>query len=535
MGEIITLENSFALGFQTDPPIDKMPRGAARKFVNFLPPGSGAEARKRGGWAYASVATSLAQRSIAWAPFDDDSHLVMLGYTSGANPRPLDVWGIHAPFDATSGVYVSTIMTPTGGSLPQEQRHPPFWHQAGQALIILGTSRVDMFQSPVKYFHTGGIYTTALVGGTPPLASVGASWGDYLILANGKVGLLRYSNRMWFSDVGNYEGLWDTGTSYLDLPEEIIAVVPKGNLIFVFGRSGVHMITGDTPPPGGNMSVRKFAFAQGCSDPGSVVTYKDYVIWANANGVWKSDGSQPVDLAAQGGISSVWSYLGGAMRTYRKIVAGTYRSFLFITLMDSADNANFSEVATFIYDLEKQVWVEWTNIGTHGYAKAPSSGSSPEELFTASVWGHVGKLSGCWLPDSTNKSDAGGLTDVRTQLITGAERLGDQSFKRIRRVFVSYSFDGPSVTADVEVNASLSTFSASASPGAMGYSSIPLGALTPSAAPGEPTRAALFLNRKAKSVQLEVLSEGNAADFRLYALEAETDLYDKGRAGDVRT
>lgn len=533
MGRVVTLADNFSLGLMTDPPVDKMPRGASRRFTNFLPPGSGAEAKKRGGNAYASVNHGMQQRMIAWAPFDDDPHAVLLGLTGGPNPRPLDVWGIHAPYDTTSGVYVSTIMTPTGGPLGQEPVHPPFWHQGGKALIILGNAQVSQFQTPVKYFVSGGVYQTANLGGTPPLASVGASWGDYLILANGKVGATRFSNRMWFSGVGAFE-TWNTGTSYLDFPEEIIAVVPKGNLIFVFGRSGVHMITGDTPPPGGNMNVRKFAFGQGCSYSASAVTYKDYVIWANSNGIWKSDGSQPVDLTAQGGISSYWVYLMKSLRTYSKILSGTYRNFLFVTVMDSADSVNYFEVVTLVYNLETQVWVEWNNFGTLAYAKAPAAGAFAEELFMAASANRAIKVSGCWFPDTTNAIDANG-GHVEIDLITGAERLGVEGFKRIRKVLCSYSFYTPLGVSAVSVHASLSPFSDVADPTSLGMNSIDLGSLTPSVQAGEQTRAARFLNRKTKTAQIQLTQAGYSADFRLYGIEVETDLLDELRAGDART
>ncbi len=545
MGQVIPVVNSFEGGMKTDPPIDDMPHGSFRRFKDFLPPEVGvSDARKRGGWAYGSKDLNAVHAigrvsAVAWAPFNFDAHLVAIGPETGAGAQGHGVFQIKTPFDTTAGTYISEIFIPGAGSGP-EIAHQPVWHQSGKALIIVSSAQnLATSFTPVKYYDTGGlVYGTANLGGTPPLATVVASYGDYLILANGYVGGVRFNNRMWFSDVGAFE-TWNTGTSYLDLPEEILAVVPKGNIIFVFGPSGTHIITGDTPPPGGNFSVRKFAFAQGTIDARSVTTYKDYVIWANKSGVWRSDGSQPVDLTRLGGIASWWHWITSTADAPNYFSCETYQNYLIVSVSFTF-SGTLSYWATMVYDMERNTWTEWQNITAIGLAKAPSTSVLPEEVFFAhGAAGRVGKLSTCWSPGAGgfpfgDSTDADGST-VTPSLITGAYRLGSYGYKRIRRAFISYSFNTPTA-AGVNVVSYTDLASSPGSPASTGFGSQPVQALTPSTGSGSlSVRAPVYVNRRAKTIQFNIAMTGSATDFRLYGVEVEATPHDKVRDGDART
>lgn len=67
--------------------------------------------------------------------------------------------------------------------------------------------------------------------------------------------------------------------------------MPVRNALLGWGYNDLHILSGDTPPPGGNLSRKSLYAGLGTFDGRSVAPWRDYAIWANAAGIWKSDGS----------------------------------------------------------------------------------------------------------------------------------------------------------------------------------------------------------------------------------------------------
>ena len=439
MAEVIPLGTNFDLGFQSDTSRDELNPRAAFRMFDYLPQME-APVRGRGGWRYGSpdlstLGTCVSVRSMGWLPFPGDGHLLVVG-DSGK------VFQLKT-FTGSGGA----LVTDTGDAtiVPTQ---PVFWHKGGTVDygIILG-GLTQTAKNPKKYTATGGVYSVAALGGTPPQARMGFSWGSYLVLGNyydpSDSGKLK-NNRWAFCYPGQPENWTLTGAnqSTMDFPEEIVAGLPLQNAILAFGYTDVHAITGDTPPPGSNLTRRTLFAGSGTFDGRSVVGWRSYAIWANTSGVWMSDGATLSDLATAGGISTYYrqKVSGLSFVTGAAAVAGVYRDHYVLSL----HNQSGALITTLVCDIQRKVWTEWTNINALCFARRAAgpgvSGQSmsDEELF----FGHanlprVGRISSLWTPSATYASDADG-TPVQPVLETPYYRVGGLSKKRLRFIYMGY-------------------------------------------------------------------------------------------------
>ena len=436
---IVPLGSNFDLGFQSDISRDELNARAAFRMKDWIPQLE-SPLRKRGGWSLGSPTlsslggTAASVASLGFLPFPGDGQVVAISNAGS-------IYQLKR-FDGLGGA----LITDTGDTsiVPS---WPVFWHKTGTTyygIVLAGLTQTG--KVPKKYYDTGGLsYTVAALGGTPPKARFGFSWGDYLVLGNyydPTDGLLK-NYRLAFSGVGNPD-LWalsGASASTFDFPEEMLAGVPTLNSILMFGYNDCHIFTGDTPPPGGNMA-RKILFAGlGTVDGRSCKPWRNYAVWANASGVYQSDGATLTDLTATGGISVYYRQLvqGFSFSQGWSAVADIYRDHYWLSI----HNASGTLVTTFCCDLTRKVWSEHTNINAANFAhRAAGPGTAlfggDEELFFAhSSLPYVGKISSLWTPASAFAYDGDG-TAVLPVLETPFYRVSSLAEKRIRRLYVGY-------------------------------------------------------------------------------------------------
>lgn len=441
MADIIPVAHNFDQGFQSDVSRDQLGPSAAFRMRDWIPELE-SPLRKRGGWAYGSPdfsslgGTAASIASIGYLPFPGDG---LLAAVSNAG----SVYSLKR-FDGSGG----GLLTDTGDTsiVPT---WPVFWHKTAQkyyGIILAGFSQAGKVPKAIR--DTGGLaYQSQPLGGTPPLARMGFSWGDYLVLGNtydpASPGTL-YNYRWVFSGVGNPDS-WvafaSVNASILDFPEEMVAGVPVRNAILGWGYNDCHIVTGDTPPPGGNLT-RKILFAgQGTFDGRSVQAWRDFAVWANAGGIFMSDGATLTDLTNQSGISVYYRQIvsGFAFSQGWSATAGIYRDRYVLTIK----NGSGVVVTTIACDLVRRTCTEWTNFPGGIFAHKPASpgtalfGGDEELFFAHSSLPRVGKISTLWTPSATYASDGDG-TAVLPTLETGFFKLGSDALKRFRRLFVGY-------------------------------------------------------------------------------------------------
>lgn len=514
MGAITTLGTNFDLGFQSDISRDELSPRAAFRMYDYIPQLE-SPLRKRGGWGYATPDLSgLGGHpvSIGWAPFPSDGLLLTVTASGQVTlNRTLDGSG-SAFATADSG---DTSILPTC---------PLFWHTTPtkRSMIILPGFNEPYAKVPKRFHDDAGTasYAVAPIPGTPPMARMGFSWGNYLVLGNyydptdgGKL----HNNRWAFSapdDITSWS-LVDPNASRLDFPEEIVAGIPVLNSIIALGYENAWIVTGDIPPPGGNLA-RKILFAGvGTFDMRSVVGWRNYAIWANNSGVWMSDGATLTNLAEAGGISLYYRQLveNKSFVTGLTASAGIYRDHYVLSLKGALRDT------TLVCDIQRKVWSEWTNVPSVSFAHRSSGpGTGPgtrggdEELFFAHAsLPRVGALSTLWQPGLTYAADADNSA-VLPVLETPYYRLNVLSLKRIRFAYLGYDLTPAAGGAQLNCG-----FVLDPAPGEA-YT-----AMQPLPTTAKYVRKRLRIGRQALGFGLRLAQAGASADTRLYSIESEGD------------
>jgi len=440
--DVILAGRNFDAGHKSDIARDQLPVGAAYRMVDWIPQ-LGSPVRRRGGWNYStkdlntsSAVTNVA--ALAWAPFQGDPHLLLIG-NNGKVFTDRYMSGVD-------GAYVGATSFPAVS-------HKPFWHMDLPGMILLSGGTTP--SAPYKYTNPG----LAPLGGTPPNATVGAAYGDWVLLANGFIGSTRYANRIWVSAVGAPE-TWNTGQAFFDMPEEVLRVVPLRNMILVFGYRQTWMLTGTTPPPGGDWTKYDL-YALGTMDGRSVAQYRDFVIFANNSGVFMTDGSTLTDLTDQGGMSQRWQQLVDTfnLSTGWSAAAGIFSGNYVIVVHDQSGNF----VTCQICDIEKRVWFEFSNLPAVMFAErqsgaGTSSADGHEELFFAHrTKPRAGMVSYCWAPP--DQADADGAV-VLPVLETPFYKLQSPGLKQFRNVWVTHYLKTVTNSTYAKMTSTFATYSA---------------------------------------------------------------------------
>ena len=496
---------NFDRGYQSDTARDQLPPGVAYRLRDYIPQ-LGAAERKRGGWVNStvnlgSISACNYVAGLSWVPFSGDPHLLIVS----DNGKVFN----DKSFDGTGGMFIG----PTSFSAVT---HSPIWHQSGSFAVILQALGAAG-ASPWKYFDSGGhVYSLAPLGGLPPQASVGASWGDYMLLANGYVSGTLFPNRIWVSDVGLPES-WNPGSAFWDLPAEVLRLVPMQTSILAFGYTDVWSLTGDTPPPGGNWTQKTPFQGVGCMDGRSVTTWQNYAIWANNTGVYKSDGYALGDLTDRGGIKQRWQELVNNFdfKGGWSAAAGIFRDHYVIVVRDG----NGAFVTCQVCDLNREIWFEFTNVPSMMFAQRASGPgtatvSGPEELFFAHrLLPYVGKLSGCWSPSSANANDGDGVA-VLPEIELPFYKLGGAYMKQIRRARITYDIRSAGGSPYIAVS-----YVTSPEEGAV-YQS--LSGVLPTTT--KQTRRPVEIRQRALGIGLKLTQVGASADTSVSEIELDVNM-----------
>jgi hypothetical protein len=455
-----------------DAPRDMLPPGAAHNMVDWIPLESGAALAKRGGWSYVTTTPPT-------LPTNPD-RVIAVGY---GNVTGGDIV-IGIARDNGSGNNRLFVVTSGGGTSD-----------------VAATNFVD---EPLTYYRRNFIITgrdgtstpqrfngsqIVNLGGSPPTGRRSCIYKDRVVLANSGSN----SNRIWFSGAGNFDS-WNTSTSWIDAEYPVTALYPLRNAILVFHEFKLNRIIGSIPPPGSDMQL------QPLWDQGTYLTFAnslagndEYCVFANALGVYMTDGTTVVDLARQGGMKSYWSSLFGG--TARRVHGGVFRDYYVCNVTTDGNPPAF--IDAFLVHIPSRRWFRISNLTAESFWHRVSK--DKEELY----WGdfsepRINSLSSIFSASSSTKEDADG-TDVQPVLETQFVRLG-HSRGRIKSVYTRYYLrdagsDNPTITV-----------SAIYSPESSQYTTIDTLAET-----GTETLARSSCNKAAYGFALKYTQSGNSA------------------------
>lgn len=431
MSSPVKLTDNWALGMRSDRESVNMPPNSAINLKNIIPGQGNGPAQLRNAWGYAYTgaanftAASAGATSIPavfWAPFHSGAQCLLAISEDGAIMR------------VTIGGVLS-LLHATGTAAPVT--HQPWFHKD---VVYIGNSAGTGYPWTVV---TAG--TAAVMAGDVPKARTGCSWGEYLILANGGDPAASYAlkpRRIWFSDPG-LATFTTANNSYQDVPEEVIKVVPVKQGLIAFGYRSTWLIEGTTPPPNSDLTTTDL-WPQGAVDQNSIKKWNEYVMYANAEGVFKMDTASNVNLTKRCEVSRDYQSDFEAFTTSWTAAGGIFGDFYILTVCNSTGVEQF----TWVFDIAREVAFRFFGFPTKMYAESAnpaqaSTISSPRDLlFGSNAIANVGRMQPCFSAGASDLSgvDANSVV-IDWELFTALYKLDTNDTKRFRRAWISYDWD----------------------------------------------------------------------------------------------
>lgn len=491
-------EATFNRGIIKDVPPSAVPVGGVIDAIEFLFDRPGG-AHKRGGTAYQSTALGIAGSvyQVGWADFSNGAKLVAVapGGTSHA---------VHV-YDVTGS---SSVDAGSGGSSAKQR--PVFYNDH---LILIGGGGGGV---PTDCTNMSGTLTLADLAGSPPAATVAVSHGGYFILANAAGN----PNRLWFSPVPDITATWDTTNAYIDSEAPITGLASVQGVLVIFHNGSCERLIGSIPPGtvGENMSLQPLSAVAGCVDPRSICAIGGEIVFADASGIWATNGSSVSSLTSRKdglGVSSLWrQYMALYDPSAMVVTGGTFGSDYYWASILSLDNS--SKWLTSLFLVLHFPTGAWSPFGGSGISCVmfTSSETGPPETYGAfGRDGRILKLSDLFLPIPTNKQDADGdaiTPQMTTRMLGSGPNVKAYGHAHLTYNMVDAASDNPTLVVSSSVEQT----------GAAGVSLTAV-AESPLAKTTGITRKRFTVNKESQSLYLTFAQTANSLHTEIYMLECE--------------
>lgn len=456
---------------------NNLPRGRCWNMVDWIPHTLGAPATERGGWSFASAA--LAAGTFVAA-------LLEAPFTAGTQLVAIDNLGNLTKI-------VGGVNTAIGAAVAPLQN--PFMHQ--QLAVIPSP---DGTTAPKKYDGT----TIAALGGTAPAGRYGCVFVNRTWLG----GAVASPQTGYASAAGDPTTYVTGGTApaSLDVGFPIKAMAALPSVMLWFGDKRTARIRGTTPPPGTDMAIDDPIFNYGTVDARSVAVNGSFVCFANAIGVFMSNGTAfPEDLTKSCGLSTYWRALMAAYTTTWTVAGGWFGSLYIVCVMNGS-----TLIDTIAFDTtgSKRTAYRFSNLKSLAFATAGGTG---QELYAGSrATSRVMQLSTMWTPAAAFKNDGDGSAVLGTW---ESQYFDTQVMNTQRWRFVYAQYDQRDAAADAPTMTL--SYCTSPEPGAA-YT-----ALTPTlAATTTRTPARIPIGIPNAGIGLKITRTNASALARLYSLGA---------------
>jgi hypothetical protein len=416
----LPLLDDYSLGMRQDISRNQMPRGSVWNLVDYIPRLLGAPLRKRGSWAWGSPLTGGGgyTANVVYAPFNAGAQLLKVN-SDGALKK------------VTSDIAETAI-----GALGFYSWPAPFYRDK----VWFGE-----YGSVLSYYNGSAIATVAAA----PKARHLVAYKDRLVAANGQVGATDLFQRIWFSQAGD-PFTWDLTNSFIDATFPIAGLASLRNLILVFGDERTERIIGSAPPTAldvGDME-RGPAFNVGCIDARSIAVYGELVLFANGEGIWRTDGSVPQNIIEIGGLRPYWIDLMSTWQPGWTLAAGIRADHYIVSIVDQ--NGVFQDCL--MVHLPTFTWTRLSNVTARMFAVGGAAG---ELYFASRDVPRLGRLSPIFQPSSALGADANGA--VVLPLLETPYHEGPGGLLRWKDLFYNYVLDGSGVGTTPSLDVSVAT------------------------------------------------------------------------------
>jgi hypothetical protein len=355
MTKPILLQDDFSGGMKPDLPHDKLPKNAVRNMVDFIPNYNDVPLALRNGWDRVGATMSTTYgAAVAFAPFAGGAQLVGIADTGAVFQVP----------------HTSDSANTARGTAQVPIQSPVFYRN----VLYIPSDYTGV--ATVKSYSGSG--NAAAASGSPPNGVLCTVFKDHLVLARDA----STPNRIWFSSGGDAAS-WDTAADgqWLDASFPVTGLATIRNMMLVFAEQGVERVRGDIiPGVAGSDMVREPLPIPGCADPASIAVADDVCYYANASGVYMTDGITSVDLTEQCDFKQWWAHTlfsyDGAWN-----LAGGYFQGKYVVV--AHDGSTFKICA--VFDVKKRSAYQFSNIPATMFAMAPTghSASYPGGVYMA--------------------------------------------------------------------------------------------------------------------------------------------------------
>ena len=407
MAKLTKLQDTWKRGAKQDIPRTQMPEGSAWSLVDYIPD-LDAPLRKRGGWAYSSSSLSAVSASTASATYV--FHVRYAPFVAAAKLCVFDEDGrLYTVNTSTNAVTdIGAAVTPL-----QTAFH-------GDKLIIPASGGA----TGVKYYDGS---TLGALSASAPCAKYTTVYRDRTLLANTNA-QPRY---VYFSGAGDPTS-WDTTNGWLQVGAPVTGLAALPGALMVFQDVRTSRIRGFTPPPDSDMQVDDPLFEIGCTDARSIAVTAGFVVFANPEGVYSSNGTNlPTDLTALVGLKRLWqTTMSGYDASTWTIAGGFYRTNYIVTVMNAG---TFKDC--FVFDLANFRCWRASNMTAACFNGATQI--SEELWFGLRDETKLAKASPMWAPAAAYKNDGDGtaVAPVLESALYGADPPG---LKTWRHVYLEY-------------------------------------------------------------------------------------------------
>lgn len=416
----------------SDRGIERVPAGSVYELTDWIPDLQQATVRQRGAWTYQTTdqmsAGSAGTSGLIYAPFSA-GHVLLAA--TGTDIR-------RVPFPSPGA---STSV----GSIPVSTWQNPVFHRDRVIIPISDGSSAARYVT-----YNGTTFTITSAPGTALAGRFATVWKDRLILACS----FAEPTAVVASKPGDPTLAFDSlSKMFTSLPVTGLAALRSA--ILVLHGGSVERIRGTLWPdstltdPAGDLILEPLSEDSGCYDASSIAYWQENVIFANANGIWITDGTLVRNMTAQGGILGLWR------QTYENAITtdplfvvtpgGVYQDYYICTITLVGTTAYDS--VTFLIHIPSRRSFVFKNVDAQCYATTESTprNAVPQQLLagTATTGSpslkRVINLTPCFEPNTAiSQVDADG-TNVLPSITTPWFRMSKGAgLKRVRDVHVSY-------------------------------------------------------------------------------------------------
>jgi hypothetical protein len=300
-------------------------------------------------------------------------------------------------------------------------------------------------QLPVIVRYAGQTEVLVTTHASTPKGRVAATWQSRFVLANtvANANRLHFLSQEWVGGMTETP-VWDP-IAWWDTSADVTGLATTRNSLIIFHEGTVERLRGTKAPGAGvetDIWMEPLIGLGGCNEPHTICYWNDNVIFADARGVYLTDGTTIRDVTSQGGVGREWR------RAYDpawRVSAGVVYDSYVIAMVDTT-NMVFKKC--FVCDLYSRNWTVFNNMP---FASFVASIGERERMYGGGLDGKVANISTMWEEaDPTIDTVDGNNVAVRPALETAWYRLGeDEGMKRVRAVY--FSFDLAETNGTVKI------------------------------------------------------------------------------------